>query len=53
MTDKQRVESHKLAYKLVLKQAEDDGLWFSPQYASEAYLQQALRELAYVIEEAR
>jgi len=37
--------------KLVNAQAEDEGLWFIPQYASEAYLQAALRKLHAVIEE--
>lgn len=36
--------------KLVLKQAEDEGLWFIAQYASEAYLQRALRLLHKAIE---
>lgn len=35
----------------VNKQAEDECLWFQTRYASEAYLQQALRELHAVIEE--
>lgn len=38
---------------LVAQQAEDEGLWFVAQYASEAYLQQALRELHSVIEETK
>ncbi len=38
------------AVKLVNEQAEDDGLWFNPQYATEAYLQQALRKLHAAIE---
>lgn len=36
---------------LCATQANDDGLWFRAQYASEAYLQQALRELHRVAEE--
>lgn len=36
--------------QLVAEQAEDDGLWFMAQTASEAYLQQALRTLHAVIE---
>ncbi len=36
--------------KLVNAQAEDYGLWFNAQTATEAYLQQALRELHKVIE---
>ena len=35
---------------LVNKQAEDEGLWFGAQYASEAYLQAALRELHAAVE---
>jgi hypothetical protein len=35
---------------LVAKQAEDEGLWFDAKYASEAYLQKALRKLHAVIE---
>ena len=38
------------ALNLVNEQAEDDGLWFNAQYATEAYLQQALRELHAAIE---
>lgn len=38
------------ALKLVEKQAEDEGLWFIPQTAPEAYLQQALRELHAAVE---
>ena len=40
----------KTACELAAKQAEDEGLWFDAQYASEAYLQNALRELAASIE---
>lgn len=36
--------------KMVDRQAEDEGLWFIAQYASEAYLQKALRKLHAVIE---
>jgi len=36
---------------LVNKQAEDEGLWFVAKYASEAYLQAALRELHAAIEQ--
>jgi hypothetical protein len=35
---------------LVARQAEDDGLWFVAETASEAYLQTALRKLHEVIE---
>ena len=35
---------------VVLRQAEDKGLWFISQTASEAYLQQELRELHEEIE---
>jgi len=31
--------------RLALEQAEDKGLWFIPQYASEDYVQRALRKL--------
>ena len=33
-------------------QAMDDGLWFFSQSASEAYLQQELRRVMWLIEEA-
>lgn len=36
---------------IVDEQAEDDGLWFVAEYASEAYLQQELRRLHAAIEE--
>jgi DNA repair exonuclease SbcCD ATPase subunit len=39
--------------EIVNKQAEDPGLWFMAQYASEAYLQAALRELHAQIEALR
>ena len=32
------------------EQAEDEGLWFIPVYASEAYLQAALRRLTAAVE---
>jgi hypothetical protein len=32
------------------KQAEDEGLWFVAQTASEAYLQQELRKLHQIVE---
>ncbi len=35
---------------LVTLQAEDDGLWFHARYASEAYLQAALRQLHAAVE---
>ncbi len=37
---------------IVDEQAEDEGLWFVAQYASEAYLQAALRKLHAAIEAA-
>ena len=37
--------------ELVNKQAEDEGLWFDAETASEAYLQKSLRELHRVIED--
>jgi hypothetical protein len=36
--------------KLVEEQAKDEGLWFIPQTAPEAYLQQELRKLHAAIE---
>ena len=39
-----------LILDLVNEQAEDDGLWFKAQYATEAYLQQELRRLHTLIE---
>ena len=36
---------------VVNEQAEDEGLWFNHKYATEDYLQQALRRLHGVIEE--
>ena len=36
--------------KVVAEQAEDDGIWFSPETATEDYLQRALRRLHAVIE---
>ena len=35
---------------IIDEQAEDEGLWFIAQYASEAYLQQELRRLHEAIE---
>ena len=40
------------ALDLVNEQAEDEGLWFCAKYASEAYLQGALRELHEAVEQA-
>lgn len=36
--------------RLVEQQAKDEGLWFIAQYASEAYLQRALRLLHEAVE---
>ena len=36
--------------ELVNQQAEDEGLWFEAQTASEAYLQEELRKLHALIE---
>jgi len=44
------IERQKLR-DLVNTQAEDEGLWFVAKYITEAYLQQALRELHALIEE--
>jgi len=38
------------ASQLVKDQAEDEGLWFNAETASEAYLQQALRALHDAVE---
>jgi hypothetical protein len=38
------------ARKLAAQQAEDDGLWFDADYATEGYLQKALRALAAAVE---
>lgn len=38
---------------LVDEQAEDEGLWFHAEMASEAYLQQELRRLHALIESHR
>ena len=38
------------ALKLVAEQAEDEGLWFVAEYASEAHLQDALRQLHKILE---
>lgn len=37
--------------RLVLEQAEDEGLWFIAETAPEAYLQRELRKLHAVVEE--
>lgn len=47
LTDKKILQK---ARELVNKQVEDEGLWFITEHASEAYLQQALRELHAIIE---
>ena len=39
------------ARELVDRQARDWGLWFVPETAAEAYLQQALRELHRAVEQ--
>lgn len=39
--------------KIVEEQAEDEGLWFIAKYASEAYLQTALRKIHAAIEELK
>lgn len=43
-------EKVRAACRIVDRQADDDGLWFVAEYASEAYLQAALRELHEAIE---
>ena len=42
----------KLLNEFIALQADDAGLWFDAEYASEAYLQQQLRRVAWLIEEA-
>lgn len=39
------------ALRLVLRQAEDEGLWFQAETAAEAYLQAALRDLHAAVEQ--
>lgn len=41
-----------LLKKYIALQAEDEGLWFIAEYATEGYLQHELRKVAYMIEEA-
>lgn len=41
----------KTALNLVHRQAEDEGLWFVPQYITEDVLQKALRELHAAVEQ--
>ncbi len=41
------------AKRIVAEQAEDEGLWFVAQTASEAYLQQELRRLHAAVEAER
>ncbi len=48
MTD--TIEHIALIKAIVSKQAEDEGIWFIAETASEAYLQQELRTLHRVIE---
>ena len=50
--DEARREVLKEIVVLVDEQAEDEGLWFNAEQASEAHLQQELRKLHAVIEEA-
>ena len=48
--NEQLEEAIGLVQKVVDEQAEDDGLWYVATYASESYLQQALRKLHAAIE---
>lgn len=41
----------KIIKRVVDEQAEDEGLWFIAETCSEAYLQQELRRLHFVIEQ--
>jgi len=46
------LEAHLAAIRAVVdEQAKDSGLWFAAEYASEGYLQAALRRLHRMIEE--
>ena len=47
MTDAERL---KLIRDIVNRQADDEALWCRAKYASEAYIQSALRKLHEVIE---
>ena len=47
------VAAARAALKMVDDQAEDEGLWFIAQYASEGYLQQELRRLHATVEALR
>lgn len=49
MTDN-AAELWRTAHEIVQEQAEDEGLWFVAESISEAYLQNALRELHRAIE---
>jgi hypothetical protein len=42
----------KMLRQVTAQQAEDDGLWFIAETASEAYLQQELRRLHWLIEQS-
>jgi hypothetical protein len=46
------MDKESLLKEYVAMQAEDHGLWFDAETAPEAYLQQELRRVAYLIEEA-
>ncbi len=51
--EKARLEERaaaRLVMEIVNTQAEDEGLWFIAQFASEAYLQQELRRLHSAVE---
>lgn len=50
MSDKPATSTNP-ALDLVHEQAKDDGLWFIAKYASEAYLQNSLRELHAAVEQ--
>ena len=46
-----KIEKLNAIKKLVDEQAFDEGLWFIAEYATEAYLQNALRDLHASVEE--
>jgi hypothetical protein len=49
--EREKVPSH--AYTMVQAQAEDEGLWFEAETATEANLQNALRRLHAAVEQDR
>ncbi len=50
ITNEEKIKRFDKVYSLVQEQAEDEGLWFKSEYATEDYLQTALRKLHAVVE---